>query len=144
MTIAKLQDPAAEPEALDFEVELDATLDKVWRALSDPDLVAAWLAPHTVGAALGGPIDCRVLEAQPERLIRYAWRGDGDAGPLKTEILFELTALDEGGVRLRLRHSGFSPAAVALATPRVVSLAAHRKARHPATIARPVELKWAA
>jgi uncharacterized protein YndB with AHSA1/START domain len=144
MTIAEPRQGAADAQALDFEFELNATLDKVWRALTEPQLVAGWLAPDAIGADLGGPVDCRVLEAEPERFIRYAWRGDGEAGPLETEVLFEL-AQTGAKVRLRLTHSGFLPAAVAAASPRVVSLAAHRARRRPmAGLAGLGGLKWAA
>lgn len=118
----------AEPDqdSLAFEVELDAPVEQVWRALAEPELLAAWLAPAEVGPEHAGPIDCEPLEAEPGRSVRYAWRGDD--GRLETEVLFEVSENAAGGSRLVVTHSGFS-------TAKVVSLAAYRKPRSGMTLA---------
>ena len=144
MTMAKPHEPAPDSEALVQEFELDASIDQVWRALTEPDLLAAWLEPDKVGAELGGPIDCRQLDAEPGRRVRYAWRGDGEAGPLDTEVTFELSPTEAGGVLLRVIQNGFVPATMTSARPRVVSLAAHRARRRPAPTACLGGLKWVA
>ena len=143
MTITEPCEDVADTQALDFEVDLEAAPDKVWRALTEPDLVAVWLAPQAIGADLGGPIDCRLLEAEPEHFVRYAWRGEGAAGPLETEVLFEIAPI-ETGVRLRITHSGFAPAVMLVAAPRVVSLASYRARRGPRSTTCQGGLKWAA
>ena len=106
------------PEASDdlaFEYDLEAPPEKVWRALTVPELVAAWLMPNTLtrtepgerfsfeGKRLGlaEKIDCEVLTAEPERLLRYRWRESGDADSIVT---FELKPHGVG-TRLRVIHA---------------------------------------
>lgn len=87
------------------ECDLEERPQKVWRALTEPDLVARWLVPDDV--------DCRVLEAEPERLLRCSWRSrddqrDGFGQSLDTVVTFELSPTDAGGTHLRIVHAGFA------------------------------------
>jgi uncharacterized protein YndB with AHSA1/START domain len=102
------------------ECELDAAPAKVWRALTIPEFVAAWLLPNTLGDArtgekfeLGGSahglsrrIACEVLEAEPERRLRYSWR---EADATESVVTFELTPHGKG-TRLRVTHGAAAPA----------------------------------
>ncbi len=109
------------------EADLPEPLEKVWRALSEPDLIGAWLTP---GAVEPGPaVNVEVLDAEPNQRIRYAWREDGAA---PSEVEFTLTPTPDGGVRLRVVH-----------TPTVICLAAAR-ARRGASMGLHGGLKWAA
>ena len=85
---------------------------RVWRALTDPGLVAKWWAAGDVRAEVGHRFDmdmgpwglqpCEVLAVEPERLFRYRF-----AQPtLDTIITFELVP-DGTGTRLVLTHEGF-------------------------------------
>lgn len=85
---------------------------KVWRALTDPALIARWWAAGDVRAEVGhrfeldmgrwGLQPCEVLAVEPERLFRYRF-----AQPtLDTIITFEL-APEGTGTRLTLTHEGF-------------------------------------
>jgi uncharacterized protein YndB with AHSA1/START domain len=93
---------------------------KVWRALTDPDRLARWLMPNDFAPVLGhrftfrsraqpaygfdGVVHCEGLDLEPERLLRFAWRG----GRLDTTVTWTLRA--EGrGTRLLLVHAGFDP-----------------------------------
>lgn len=92
---------------------------KVWRALTDPVLLATWLMPNNFEARLGhrftfttdpvpaqgfdGVVHCEVLALDPPSLLRISWIG----GPgLNTTVTWRLTP--EGtGTRLLLVHDGF-------------------------------------
>ncbi|MUN36731.1 SRPBCC family protein [Actinomadura litoris] len=104
----------------DIEVEefLPHPPAKVWRALTDRDLLARWLMPNDFepvvghrftfttrpipGAGFDGTIRCRVLDLDEERLLRISWGG----GALDTTVTWRL--VPEGrGTRLFIRHAGF-------------------------------------
>ncbi|WP_309237248.1 SRPBCC domain-containing protein [Actinomadura sp. BRA 177] len=91
---------------------------KVWRALTDPDLLARWLMPNDFKPAVGhrftfaaqpipnigfdGTIECQVLTLDEGRLLRISWAGGG----LDTTVTWRL--VPEGhGTRLFIEHAGF-------------------------------------
>ncbi|WP_119269796.1 SRPBCC family protein [Taklimakanibacter deserti] len=95
-------------DAIVTECDLDDEPGKVWRALTEPELTAAWLVPEDV--------DCKVIEAEPERLLRCSWRSDerDDLGNrLDTVVTFELSPMEGGGTHLRIVHEGFAMARAA-------------------------------
>ena len=88
------------PDSVITECDLPETPEKVWKALTDPALLAAWL-PEVVAS--------EVLAAEPNRLLCYRWRpGDGDQDavgrPVDSVVTFELTGTDTGGTHLRVDH----------------------------------------
>ena len=100
----------ATPESSDsliFECEFDEPPEKVWRALTEPRLLEAWLTaePQT--------IEYEVLSAEPHRLLRYRWRdresGADDCGDREVHsvVTFELAPRQAGGTHLRLTHGEF-------------------------------------
>ncbi|MET3521238.1 MULTISPECIES: SRPBCC domain-containing protein [unclassified Mesorhizobium] len=113
--------PAEAP--LDFECELADPPEKVWRALTEPELLAAWMMPNDITPEVGSrfafagpeaPIECEVLEAEPGRLLRYSWRerpgaDDADKLPaLDSIVTFTLARTVSGGTHLRIVHDGFA------------------------------------
>jgi uncharacterized protein YndB with AHSA1/START domain len=108
------------------ECDLPDPPEKVWRALTVPELLAAWLMPNDIrpepgsrfrlrqgpGSGSGdGPIECEVLAAEPNRLLRLSWRGgdderDAQGRQLDSIVTFELSETPAGGTHLRLVHSG--------------------------------------
>ena len=90
-------------ESVVVECELPDPPEKVWRALTDPDLVAEWLT-----ADEPRPIEHEVLLEEPPRLLRLAWRDGRDVESLVT---FELERTATGGTNLRVVHTGISEAA---------------------------------
>jgi uncharacterized protein YndB with AHSA1/START domain len=107
-------------ESLSLEFELNHPPEKVWRALTDPVLLAQWLLPVIdlelePGAAFtfktdphpgwDGVVICRMLEIEPHRKLSYTWVV-GDM--LRTVVTFTLTPT-ENGTRLSLVQSGFEP-----------------------------------
>lgn len=104
-------------ETLAFEFDLQHPPEKVWRALTDPALLAEWLLPVIdlelePGAAFtfktqaypgwDGIVNCRMLEIEPQRKLRYTW----SVPFLDTVVTFTLTPT-ETGTRLSLVQSGF-------------------------------------
>ena len=111
----------SQTESLAFEFDLRHPPEKVWRALTDPELLAQWLLPAVglqlePGAAFtfktqpypgwDGTVNCRVLENQAQRKLSYTWVV-GDM--LETVVTFMLTPT-ASGTRLSLVQSGFKPA----------------------------------
>jgi uncharacterized protein YndB with AHSA1/START domain len=118
MSTDDLVDTETVPEAIIVDCDLDAPPEKVWRALTTPELLAAWLAEGDIRAEAGhrfelkpeaGPVECEVLEADPQRRLRLAWRERDEAGEtVESEVSFVLTRTIGGGTRLRLVHDGFA------------------------------------
>jgi uncharacterized protein YndB with AHSA1/START domain len=121
MTLIDKTDPS-QSESITFEFELNHAPEKVWRALTEPALLAEWLLP-VVGFALepgtafmfktqphpgwDGTVNCRVLEVEAHRKIRYTWVV-GDDMELDTVVTFTLTPT-ASGTRVSLVQSGFKP-----------------------------------
>ena len=124
-----------EANAVVVETDIEAPPERVWRALSEPDLAGAWLASGEMSAEPGDrftldddgrKIDCEVLEAEPARRLRLGWR-EVDGG-VASEVSFVLTPRPAGGTHLRVIHG---PVVVSLASARM--RAASRRLR-PATL----------
>lgn len=85
----------------------------VWKALTDPNLVARWWAAGDIRAVVGHRFDldmgqwgkqsCEVIAVQPERLLRFRFA----TTTLHTIITWEVIP-EDGGTRLRLTHEGFN------------------------------------
>ena len=105
-------------ETVIAQADLDEPPEKVWRAITEPALLAEWLAPNDVapeaGAAFSidampetGPVECEVLEADPPHEFRVRWRGaEAEPGRPASEVAFLLTRTERGGTFLRIVHSG--------------------------------------
>jgi len=88
------------PDAVITECDLPDAPEKVWKALTVPELLAAWLPEAR---------DCEILAAEPDRLLCYRWRAaatDQDAvgRPVESIVTFELTGTASGGTHLRVDH----------------------------------------
>jgi uncharacterized protein YndB with AHSA1/START domain len=94
---------------LTFEFDLPHPVEKVWRALTEPALLAEWLLP-VVGfgtepgttftfrappqAGWDGAVRCLLLEAEPHRTLSYTWAvGDME---IDTVVTFTLTPTASG------------------------------------------------
>ena len=117
MSITDLTTPS-QTESISFEFDLPHPPEKVWRALTDPALLAEWLLPvidlHLEpGAAFtfktqaypgwDGVVNCRMLEIEAQRKLSYTW----SVPFLDTVVTFTL-APTESGTRLSLVQSGFT------------------------------------
>jgi uncharacterized protein YndB with AHSA1/START domain len=107
-------------ESISLEFDLPHAPDKVWRALTDPALLAEWLLPVfdlelEPGAAFAfktqaypgwdGTVNCRFLEIEANRKLSYTWT----VPFLDTVVTFTLTPT-ESGTRLSIVQSGFTSA----------------------------------
>ncbi len=112
----------SQSDSISFEFDLNHVPEKVWRALTDPVLLADWLLPVMElklepGAAFtfktqpypgwDGTVSCQMLEIEAERKLSYAWVVGEMA--LDTVVTFTLTPTASGS-RLSLVQSGFKPA----------------------------------
>lgn len=116
---------AATGEAIEVECELPEPPEKVWRALTVPEILAAWMMPNDIkpeigsrfafdGAENAAPIECEILNSEPGRLLRYSWReqaGPGSTDRFESTVTFVLARTVSGGTHLRIVHDGFSVAA---------------------------------
>ncbi|MEO6774815.1 MAG: SRPBCC domain-containing protein [Kofleriaceae bacterium] len=102
------------------DYDLPGSPAKVWRTLTEPELLAAWLMDNDIAPEVGhrftfrskpmgdwdGTVQCEVLAVEPQRLLRYSWRG-GSAPNLLDSIVTWTLAPTATGTALHLEHSGF-------------------------------------
>ena len=117
MTVTDTTAPS-QIETIAFEIDLEHKPEKVWRALTDPDLLKEWLLP-AIGLELApgaeftfktqaypgwdGTVNCRFIEIEPLRKLRYTWT----VPFLDTVVTFTLTPT-ASGTRLTIVQSGFN------------------------------------
>ena len=119
MSFADITDKS-QKQAITFEFDLPHRPEKVWRALTDPELLAQWLLP-TIGFELApgkaftlkapqaypgwdGTVNCQFVEIEPLRKLTYTWT----VPFLDTVVTFTLTPT-ASGTRLEMVQSGFKP-----------------------------------
>ncbi|MGW8779358.1 SRPBCC family protein [Streptomyces sp. NPDC055796] len=97
---------------------------KVWRALTEPELIAQWLMPcdfrlevghrYTMtgtprpNAGFSGTTAAEVLAFEPGRMLAVRWQDASDANRADWTITWTL-APEGRGTRLFLLHEGFDP-----------------------------------
>jgi uncharacterized protein YndB with AHSA1/START domain len=109
--------PTQENRTLRLDFDFAAPPEKVWRALTEKELLSKWLMPTDMVAKVGhkfqfrsepygkwnGIVDCEVLEATPPKRLRLAWGGVPGVGP-DTVVSWTLTPT-AGGTHLHLEQS---------------------------------------
>jgi len=114
-----------------LERTLQAPTETVWRFLTEPALLATWLAGGTLDPRPGGRValDFRLLDCpgregasgtvsgvvtafDPPRRLAYSWDESGQGRPAEqcSEIAFELSPAADGATHLRLIHRRASAA----------------------------------
>jgi uncharacterized protein YndB with AHSA1/START domain len=111
---------ATQTRAVVVEREFPHPPEKLWRALTQPHLIEAWLMKNDFKPAVGhrfnlrgewgGVLDCEVLAIEPNRTLSYTWNHahDDAAFNLTSVVTFTLTPT-RGGTHLRMEQSGFRP-----------------------------------
>ncbi|ODT49683.1 MAG: polyketide cyclase [Devosia sp. 63-57] len=110
----------AETRSVVIERELAHAPEKVWRALTQQQLIADWLMQNDFAPVVGhkfklrgewgGVLDCEVLEIDPQRSLSYTWdfTNDDPTYALKSVVTYTLTPSGTGTM-LRVEQSGFRP-----------------------------------
>jgi uncharacterized protein YndB with AHSA1/START domain len=115
-----------EPTAVHVDQFLPHPPAKVWRALTEPDLVAEWMMPGDFRLIVGhrytmravaipatgfsGTIQAEVLAFETEKMLRVGWQDADPAEGIEVDWTITWTLSPEGhGTRLFLAHEGFDP-----------------------------------
>jgi uncharacterized protein YndB with AHSA1/START domain len=106
-----MSNPATETLSVVVEREIAHPPEKIWRALTQPHLIAEWLMRNDFRSGVGerftlsgdwGSVECEVLTSEPNRALSYTWGGLG----LNSVVSWTLTPT-AAGTHLRMEQSGF-------------------------------------
>jgi uncharacterized protein YndB with AHSA1/START domain len=115
-----MNDMRAETRSVVVEREIPHPPEKIWRALTQPHLIAEWLMKNDFEPAVGhrfnlrgdwgGVLDCEVLVVEPNSTLSYTWNftHDDTAFDLRSVVTFTLTPTSTGTL-LRMEQVGFRP-----------------------------------
>ena len=104
---------STETRTVTVEREIAYPPEKIWRALTQPHLIAEWLMKNDFAPVPGhgftlsgdwGSVDCAVIEVEPNRSLSYSW----DAMGLESIVTWTLSPSGTG-TRLRMEQAGFRP-----------------------------------
>jgi len=111
-------------DTLVIERTMPHPAERIWRALTTPELIQEWLMRSDFTPIVGhkfnfradpmphwnGVTDCEVKIVEPHRRLAYTWNASGEEAVdgLKTLVTWTLTPAD-GGTRVRMEQSGFRP-----------------------------------
>jgi len=105
--------PATETRSVVVEREIPFPPEKIWRALTQPHLIAEWLMQNDFEPVVDhrfnlradwGSVDCQVLAIEPNKTLSYTWAALG----LESVVTWTLTPTSTG-THLRMEQSGFRP-----------------------------------
>lgn len=106
----------ATSRTLVIEREMPHPPEKIWRALTEGQLIEEWLLKNDFKPVVGhrfqfrrepmpnwnGIIDCEVLEVEPNSRLSYGWASMG----METVVAWTLTPT-ASGTQVRMEQSGF-------------------------------------
>jgi uncharacterized protein YndB with AHSA1/START domain len=104
---------ATETRTVIVEREMPYPPEKIWRALTQPHLIAEWLMQNDFVPAVDhrfnlrgdwGSVDCQVLAVETNRTLSYTWAAMG----LESVVMWTLSPTPTG-THLRMEQSGFLP-----------------------------------
>jgi uncharacterized protein YndB with AHSA1/START domain len=106
-----MNEQTAQTRTVTIEREIAFPLEKIWRALTQPHLIAEWLMNNDFQPDVGHnfkftagwvSVDCAVTEVDPPKLLAYTWNAMG----LESTVTWTLTPTATG-THLRMEQSGF-------------------------------------
>jgi uncharacterized protein YndB with AHSA1/START domain len=106
-----MSNPATETLSVIVEREIPYPPEKIWRALTQPQLLEEWLMKNDFKPAIDhtfkfsgdwGSVDCKVLTLEPHKTLSYTWGGMG----LGSVVTWTLTPTS-AGTHLRMEQAGF-------------------------------------
>ncbi len=115
-----MNNAATETRSVVVEREFPFPPEKLWRALTQPNLIEEWLMKNDFKPVVGhrfnltgewgGMLDCEVLAIESNKTLSYTWNfaHDDAAYNLQSVVIFTLTPTSTG-TRLRMEQSGFAP-----------------------------------
>ena len=104
---------AGETLSVVVEREIPYPPEKIWRALTQPQLIEEWLMKNDDKPLVDhrfnlradwGAVDCQVLAVEPNKTLSYTWAAYG----LESVVTWTLTPKGTG-THLRMEQSGFRP-----------------------------------
>lgn len=108
-----MTETSSETRSVVVEREIAYPPEKIWRALTQPQLIEAWLMKNDFAPVAGhrfdlsaewGTVGCEVLAIEPNRMLSYSWVAQG----LDSVVTWTLTPTNTG-TRLRMEQTGFRP-----------------------------------
>ncbi len=108
-----MTEPATAMRSVVVEREIPHPPEKIWRALTQPHLIEAWLMKNDFQPVLGqrfdlradwGTVECQVVAIEPNQTLSYTWGAYG----LASVVTWTLTPAGSGTL-LRMEQSGFLP-----------------------------------
>jgi uncharacterized protein YndB with AHSA1/START domain len=104
---------ATEFRTVVIEREMPHPPEKIWRAITEQNLIAEWLMTNDFKPVAGhgftfsadwGSVDGKVLTVEPNKTLSYTW----DAMGLESVVVWTLTPT-ASGTTVRMEQSGFKP-----------------------------------
>lgn len=102
-----------ETRSVVVEREFAHSPEKIWRALTQPHLIAEWLMKNDFRPVVGhgfnlradwGAVECKVVAVEPNKTLSYTWGAYG----LESVVTWTLTPTPTG-THLRMEQLGFRP-----------------------------------
>jgi uncharacterized protein YndB with AHSA1/START domain len=108
-----MNETSADTLSVVIEREVPYPPERIWRALTQPQLIEEWLMKNDFKPVVGhhfdfradwGVVECHVLTVEQNRALSYTWGAYG----LESVVTWTLTPTS-AGTRLRMEQRGFRP-----------------------------------